>query len=232
MININSIKELLELGATIKFPHKSKINEWYSEVEFYKYKDRYCISNHKDFTNIQDAISYWSEVVFSSKNYGYIQKRLSYKIDLEQFDLEKPNKKLINLFKEEAKLVDEEYSKLNIKKYTEPSIKDAIRDIKLFKNINSGKMLSEYVHKFRTKYEPLGNYINLVASFELEGYTHDYTKVLNIEDISNDNVEYKIDKLKSTTDFKISAKFKKLILKATIAKNTKNEFKISIDLNL
>ena len=111
-----SIKEMLEVGATIKVGFKEEINSWYDEYSIHKsnldFGSKYYISpTMKGFENAEEAINEFCEHVFTSKNVGYIQKRLHEKgIDFENdYDLERPTKELREIFAEEGKLVDEEY---------------------------------------------------------------------------------------------------------------------------
>lgn len=116
-----AIKELLEMGVTIKFPFKSKIDSWYSDVsinksDFVKHVDkpRYYISPFMEYSHdINEIVNKFCEEVFTSKNIGLVQMNLMKKYpDFEEdFDLERPTKELREMFIEEGKLVDEEYKK-------------------------------------------------------------------------------------------------------------------------
>lgn len=112
----SEIKKLVELGAIIKMPHKTKINEWFSEISISKVKHSfngriyYIISPFgEQIYDVDIAVNTFIDYSFTSKNIGYIQKRLSLKgVDLEQYDLETPNQELLKMFEEESKIVDEE----------------------------------------------------------------------------------------------------------------------------
>lgn len=116
-----SIKLLLNNGVSFSIAYKSEINDWYSNFKLFKVWDRYkkkeiyysmIEGGHKQFDDIDEAVDYFMEMCFSSKNKGLIQERLDKKIDFEndeRYDLEKPSEELIELFEIEGKIVDEEY---------------------------------------------------------------------------------------------------------------------------
>lgn len=111
-----SIKEMLEVGATIKVPFKERIDSWFGDYSIHKsnlgFSGKYYIfPTMKSFENAEEAIDAFCEQVFTSKNIGYIQERLREKgIDFENdYDLERPTKELREIFAEEGNLVDEEY---------------------------------------------------------------------------------------------------------------------------
>jgi len=116
-----SIKLLLNNGLSFSIGYKSEINDWYSDFKLFKVWDRYkkkeiyysmIEGGHKQFDDIDEAVDYFMEMCFSSKNKGLIQERLDKKIDFEndeRYDLEKPSEELIELFEIEGKIVDEEY---------------------------------------------------------------------------------------------------------------------------
>ena len=128
------IETLLECGAEIKIPYKIKIPDWYTNISIIKYNKRYLISGgpfHIEFYNVEDALNFFLEKAFSSINYGYVQDRL-YKKNIigEDTNIEHPNKKTIDIFKKEAKLVDEEFKKYNVNPFIFPNKKDAEKDLK------------------------------------------------------------------------------------------------------
>jgi hypothetical protein len=116
-----SIKLLLNNGVSFSIAYKSEINDWYSDFKLFKVWDRYkkkeiyysmIEGGHKQFDDIDEAVDYFMEMCFSSKNKGLIQERLDKKIDFEndeRYDLEKPSEELTELFEIEGKIVDEEY---------------------------------------------------------------------------------------------------------------------------
>lgn len=115
------IKELLEMGVTIKFPFKSQIDSWYGDVSIHKSefigdidKPRYYISPYMEYSHdVNEIVNRFCEEVFTSKNVGLIQMNLMKKhIDFEEdYNLERPTKELRQMFDEEGKLVDEQYKK-------------------------------------------------------------------------------------------------------------------------
>lgn len=117
----SSIRSLLEIGCTVKFPYKESINSWYGDVSISKLSshiktDVYIVQPlFTEIYDIDDAIDYFINIAFSSKNVGYIQKRLVDKgIDFEDYDLERPNEEVKSKFKAEAIIVDEEFKLFNI----------------------------------------------------------------------------------------------------------------------
>lgn len=111
-----SIKEVVDIGATVKFSFKSSIDSWFSEYSLHKAHPEfgggyYLYPTMKKFENIDEAVDVFCEIIFTSKNIGYAQDRLRDKgIDFENdYDLERPTQELIELFEQEGKLIDEEY---------------------------------------------------------------------------------------------------------------------------
>ena len=116
-----AIKDLLEMGVTIKFPFKSQIDSWYSDVSIHKSdflgdinNPIYYISPYMKYSHdVDEIVNKFCEEAFTSKNIGLVQMNLMKKHPSfeEDFDLEKPTKELREMFIEEGKLVDEEYKK-------------------------------------------------------------------------------------------------------------------------
>jgi len=114
-----AIKQLLEMGVTIKFPFKSQIDSWYGDLSIHKSefvgdikKPRYYISPHMEYYyDINEVVNRFCEEAFTSKNFGLVQMNLMRKyVGFENdYDLERPTKELREMFAEEGKLVDEEY---------------------------------------------------------------------------------------------------------------------------
>ncbi len=110
----DAIIKIVETGGIVEIAHKSKINEWYGSVKVYKstYSGKYFVEYSRgEFKTAEEAVNVFMDLAYTSKNVGYIQKRLDNKgIDFESdYDLEKPSKELRKLFKDEGKIVDKEY---------------------------------------------------------------------------------------------------------------------------
>ena len=120
---IQEIKKLLDTGATIKFPYKTKINDRFGDVSITKIKldwednSIYHISPFGENILDQDeAVKKFVDHTFSPKNIGYIQYKLIHKgINFEEYDLEEPTQELIDIFNQETKIVQEEYEILSNK---------------------------------------------------------------------------------------------------------------------
>ena len=115
-----AIKDIIQAGGSIGFSLKHSIDEWFSTIRIYSVtphwnpdaKTYYHIEPYpKQFYDIDEAVNFFLQEAFTSKNVGYIQNRLRDKgIDFESdFDLENPSAEPIQLFDDEGKLVDEEF---------------------------------------------------------------------------------------------------------------------------
>ena len=112
-----SIKSLLNLGVTVKKPFKDNINDWYSEFSLSPVYSELrgglvYLSGFETFFDVDLAVEFFMSNCFTSKNKGYIQERLSRKVNLDRHNLTKPSEELIQLFEDEGKIVDEEYKTL------------------------------------------------------------------------------------------------------------------------
>lgn len=115
-----AIKDILKVGGSISFSLKHSIDEWFGSIKIYHVtphwdpdaKPYYYIEPYgKSFFDIDEAVDFFINEAFTSKNVGYVQNRLRDKgVDFEMdFDLENPSEELLKLFDEEGKLVDEEF---------------------------------------------------------------------------------------------------------------------------
>ena len=166
-----AIIDILQKGGSISIPHKSKINEWYGELKISKLSSgEYVIQPlWQKFSNIEDAANWFLNEGFTSKNYGYIQNRLMERgLVSDGDDLEKPNQKIKNLFKQEGELVDLEAKGFNIQVKPLPKVEDAINHIEwMFRIITPDNIIST-LEEFEKEYMPLDPYINLSRVFEYE----------------------------------------------------------------
>jgi hypothetical protein len=113
----DAVKRIVETGGIVEIAHKSKINEWYGSVKVYKstYSGKYFVEHGRgEFKTVDEAVDVFMDLAYTSKNIGYIQKRLDEKgINFEDdYDLEKPSTELRKMFKDEGVIVDEEYKSL------------------------------------------------------------------------------------------------------------------------
>ena len=178
MISKESIKQVVSSDISIQFPYKSSISSWYGELKLYKLNDFYYVGPFNiKFFDVDDAVNYFCNEAFTSKNVGYIQSRLIDKgiLDMDDsYSLEHPNKKVKNLFKEEAKLVDEEAKSLNItvKEFPKPEI--AISEFQsIIDNFNVDTIKDELL-SFDRKYSTLDPYISLSYKYDVEGSEYGY----------------------------------------------------------
>jgi hypothetical protein len=110
----NAIKILLEAGATIEMPYKTRIDDWYSKVSISKVFTHdnspiYFIYRGDNFSDINEAVESFLDIAFSPNNIGYVQQRLRLKgHEFEDYELKKPSEDTIRLFAEESKLIEEE----------------------------------------------------------------------------------------------------------------------------
>jgi hypothetical protein len=200
-----AIIDILQKGGSISIPHKYKINEWYGELKINKLNSgEYVIQpGWQKFSNIEDAANWFLNEGFTSKNYGYIQNRLMERgLVSDGDDLEKPNQKIKNLFKQEGELVDLEAKEFNIQVKPLPKVEDAINHIEwMFRIITPDNIIST-LEEFEKEYMPLDPYINLSRVFEYERNgeigqfrsSQDY-KNFTLSDISYHKYNYKNSEL-------------------------------------
>ncbi len=112
-----AIKKIVETGGIVEMAHKSQIDEWYGSVKVYKstYSGKYFIEHgYGEYKTLDEVIDKFMDLAYTSKNIGYIQKRLDAKgVDFEsEYDLENPSDELRKMFKDEGVIVDEEFKEL------------------------------------------------------------------------------------------------------------------------
>ena len=189
------IKAVLEFGFKLEFPYKSKIESWYGNISINKIDDLYYIHPFNiTLYDIDEAINYFLDKAITSKNIGYIQNRLDKKVDFEEdYDLEKPNKDLKKLFKDEGKIVDEEAKQFNIQIMALPKLEDAISEFKnIIDNFNI-EIISEYLKSFERKYSILDPYIGVHFVFEPDGtteVTHEFRSGIDAKDFTLKELNY------------------------------------------
>ena len=153
------IKSVLQSGGKIVISHKYEISQWYHEASIHVDKDThntfYIIQpKYIKFVDIDDAVDYFCDMAYTSKNIGYIQNRLMDNgILSDDVDLENPNEEIINLFKEEGKIVDEEAKILNIKIKKFPTKSSAKKYFieNIIENFNIDN-INEKIKEFQKKY--------------------------------------------------------------------------------
>lgn len=183
MISKESLKEILESGISFQFPHKSKISSWYGELKAYKLGNFYYIGNTK-FSDINQAIDFFLTEAFTSKNVGYLQSRLSDRNPIDEYDLEKPTKKIKQLFEEEGKIVDEEAKVWNLQPIKFVKAKDAVDEFKQLVEKLTPDNIKSSLADFDKKYAILDPYINLSYKYDVEGNDYGYRQSFHYEDFS------------------------------------------------
>lgn len=192
---IESIKKMLNNGATISVPYKNEINEWYSDIKILKSSKSTYNAHRKTFYDIDDAVNYFYEQAYTSKNKGYIQNRLVDKGLLDpddEYSIEYPDKKMKKLFLDEGKLIDEEFKKLNIKLKEFPKLSDAKKEIKDVENFTNFNSLKKFIINFQKKYSMLDIYIRLSCNYQYENNnsTENYTtNGFKIENLNEKNIK-------------------------------------------
>jgi hypothetical protein len=109
-----SIGEILDSGGSIRFPYKTDLKDWYSEISIAKLEGSYHISPGMTFYSFDAAINYLFSMILAPKNAAYIIDRL--KRRGIECDLEYPDENYLTEFKTEKKVVSDEFKKLNIAK--------------------------------------------------------------------------------------------------------------------
>lgn len=175
----DSIKKVIQMGGTISLPYKTEISCWYSEIKIHKYNKSYIISpNYIEFFDIDDAVNYFCSESMSSKNYGYVQGRLVKKGiigDQSECDIENPDEKLIEIFKEEGKIVDEEFKLMNIEVKPFPTIDEANEDIeKIIAEYTNIDSLKKLLNDFMNKYSMIGARLSFSAKYKYDNNNKDY----------------------------------------------------------
>lgn len=192
-----SIEMLIDSGMTMKMSYKTKINEWYSDISISKFEEDnvyYIAPFYKKFSNREDAVSYFITEALSSKNKGYIQNRLRSKIDLEKYNIEKPSNELKKLFREEGKLVDEEFKLIGVKPYTEPSKKEAEEFMKDSDKLTYVDDIRNKYIELSRKYAPLDIYVSVTALYKTKnnvGEETDYRAGFKIESLTQEELDKK-----------------------------------------
>jgi hypothetical protein len=181
-----SIKYLIEIGASIKFDYKEEISAWYSELGITKSGNFFYILPWRiKFSDINEAIEYFCDKAFSPKNMGYIQNRLIRKAFVDDnTDYERPNKKLKQLFKEEAKLVEEEFKLLNVIVKEFPKPKEAVTAFKEIIKNDDINTIRQKIHDFHNKFSTLTPYINVSAYYDVKDSKSGFSSSFDYESIT------------------------------------------------
>ena len=196
-----SIIDIVEKGGTISIPHKTKIDEWYGELKISKLaNNEYVIQPYwQKFSNVEDAVNWFLNEGFTSKNFGYIQKRLDSKgIEFSEYDIEEPTDEVRKAFEEEGKIVDEEAKEFNIVIKEMPKVEDALEYVdNMIKNITIYNIVDS-LSEFEKEYMPLDPYISMSYLFEQEsgndfrsGINYDNFTIKQYEKIKKDNSSFK-----------------------------------------
>ena len=207
-----SIIEIIERGGTISIPYKTKINEWYGELKITKLdKNEYVIQPYwQKFSDVEDAVNWFLNEGFTSKNKGYIQGRLDDKgVKFSDYDIENPTKEVKDAFKKEGKIVDNEAKSFNITIKPFPKVEEAIEYFdKMIKDVTIDNLV-DLLSEFEKKYMPLDPYISLkyVFTYTRDGELNEFSSGMNYDDFNKEDYNRIInDKsmLKSFDNFKYS----------------------------
>ena len=100
-----------------------------------------------------------------------------------EHEIEYPTSRMENLFKEEAKLIDEEFEKLNIVIKPLPLKEDAIKEIQELVDNFDVNTFQDKLYEFKRKYISIDVYIGLSFVFETvtNGSTHDFSTSFDIK---------------------------------------------------
>lgn len=188
----DSIKKILEMGGTISFPYKIGINEWFGEIKISTYKNRFIISPRSiEFFDIDECVNYFCSEALSSKNYGYVQERLSDKgmiTDNDEYDLEKPTNRIKKLFKEESILVDHEFSLMNIIVKPFPTKEEAENELEIIMvNYTYVDSLKNLLDGFNYKYSMIDIHMSFRAKYKY-GDGKDYSSGFKLSSLNDENI--------------------------------------------
>lgn len=154
-----AIIKLLESGSIIKVDYKKRIEDWFSEISIYMHKDMIMIGpEHMKFYDVDDGINYFMDKAYTSKNKGFIQRRLGIKglIDEEnEYDFETPSKKMRKIFKDEGIIIDKEFEDYGVVVKKFPKLSEAKKDFKKIKDMETLEEIKEYLTKLKKKYSVL-----------------------------------------------------------------------------
>lgn len=178
-----AIKTLVELGGTYKISYKSDVKDWYGDIKIFKYKEdygdeltMYCVDYGKRFINIDDAVNYFCDLALTSKNVGYVQSRLSYKMKFDEYDIEDESPDFMEAMKKEAELVDAEAKLIGIEPVVLPTAEEGLAELTKILEIKDQPEFEIQMIEFRKKYLPLDLYIhtNYTTSLtvKMEGMDH------------------------------------------------------------
>jgi hypothetical protein len=189
MISKEAIKEVVSAGLRIYFPFKREISSWYGEIKLYEMNNFYYSCDIK-FSDLDEAVNHFCTEAFTSKNVGYIQSRLmDRKLVDDGSDLERPDKDLKKLFKDEAKKVDEEAKSLNLKPIVFPTAKEAVEEFKFLVDTLTVDNLVEKLSQYDKKYATLSPYLNLSYKYDVEGSEYGYRSSFDYENFSKEDLE-------------------------------------------
>lgn len=200
---IKNFKRLLKRGFEISYPYKTKINDWYGRITLRKVKDNigncYIIDGdfpRKEFYDIDNAIKFYINETLTSKNVGYIQKRLRDSGRLtEDDDLESPSPEIMEMFRKEQLEVNKEHAFMMVGKIPHVFESDAEKEFNALTEVNNDSELLGKLHDIVRKYSPLGLYIALVGKYDTPDNPH-YSYSVPVKSLDLETIE----KLKTLRD--------------------------------
>jgi len=147
--NKEAIKEIIDSGGTIRFPYKTNLKDWYSEISIFRFDDRYHVTPGTNFYSWDGAISYYFGMILAPKNAAYVIERLKRRGIV--CDLEDPDESYLTEFKKEKKKVSEDFKKLDIihqKVGTRDEMEDALK--KIIEGVQENQFPSSLYSDLRT----------------------------------------------------------------------------------
>ena len=161
---IDAIKKLLNNNSSISVPFKNKIDDWYSEINISRLGEKYVISQGQMiFYNIDEAIDYFCDLAYSSKNKALIQTRLFDKGLIDEDFLIDSNK--MRLVDEECELVDEKFKKRFNKVKEFPDEITATNEIAAVVDFEDINKLRIFLENFERKYSMFDVFLSLTTEF-------------------------------------------------------------------
>lgn len=196
----DTVLEILEAGATIKFPYKGNLKDWYSEISVTKLNGCYTVSPDMTFYSAESAVSYFLGMVLSPKNSAYVMDRLARR-GIICDGLDPPGEEYIAEFLLEKKRVSEEFKKLDIvklKKGDSSEIEDSLK--KIIDRVVPGEFpekLKEDLRQFANLYALNSPYIGVSFCYSLKTQSSNFRQSISIDELTPD----KLKAAKNLVDF-------------------------------
>lgn len=187
-----AIKTVLNCGGSIKVPYKSDLSSWYGDYTIGMMDgETVILPGFMKFQNQDRAIDTFLLETMTSKNIGYLHNRIMKRTPdlLDEYDLKKPTKEIKKIFKDEGKLVDEEFKILNITPEKQLTKKDAIDEIKVICEKANKNTIQKELSDFLEKYAMLSLSISPCALFDIKA-SHDYMASFEFKYFTADRIDW------------------------------------------